>query len=108
MEPQPYAVEMQKEMIQEIEKANPDYVVYVYNDQSWLWGADSSKLIFDWFGQYQQEHLQIVGLVETLSADRTEYRWFGPQEPVALPRSDHWIAILKNRFPSGNAPSPSR
>ncbi len=108
MEPQPDAAEMQKNMIREIEAANPDYVVYVFNYRSWLWSANSSKLIFHWFEQYQQERLQMVGLVEILSLNRTEYRWFGPQEPVAVPRSDCWIAIYKNRFPSRNAPSLSR
>ncbi len=105
MEPQPYAVEMQKEMIREIEAANPDYVVYVYGYRSWLWGKDSSQLIFDWFAKYQQEHLQMVGLVEIMAPDRTEYRWFGPQETAGPPRTDNWLAIFKNRSPSRNAPS---
>jgi hypothetical protein len=104
MEPQPYAVQMQKEMIREIEKANPDYVVYVNVSASWLQRPNSNRLIFKWFEEYQQERLQLVGLVDILSADRTEYRWFSPQEPVTPPRSACWLAIFKNRLPSDNAP----
>ncbi|MGD0650978.1 MAG: glycosyltransferase family 39 protein [Verrucomicrobiia bacterium] len=103
MEPQPYAVQMQKEMIQEIEKANPDYVVFVHVSTSWLQRPDSNRLIFDWFEKYQQEHLQLVGLVDILSANRTEYRWLSPQGPVTPPRSEYWLTILKNRLPSDSA-----
>jgi uncharacterized membrane protein (UPF0136 family) len=104
MEPQPYAVDMQQEMIREIEQANPDYVVFLHVSSSWGRLPDSSRLIFDWFERYQQERLQSVGLVEILSPHQTEYRWFSSQELVAPLRTDVWLAILKNRFPSNNPP----
>jgi hypothetical protein len=104
MEPQPYAVDMQQEMIREIEQANPDYVVFLHVSSSWGRLPGSSRLIFDWFGRYQQERLQSVGLVEILSSDQTEYRWFSSQELVVPLRTDYWLAILKNRFPSNNPP----
>jgi hypothetical protein len=104
MEPQPYATEMQKEAIREIEKANPAYAIFVHVDTSWLQFPHSEKLIFDWFKKYQQEHLQLVGLVDILSADRTEYRWVSPQEPSPSPRTDYWLAIFKNRLLPDHAP----
>ena len=103
MEPQPYAAEMQKGMIREIETASPQYVVFVHVNASWLQLPDSNKLIFDWFRKYQEQRLELVGLVDIVSLDQTEYRWVSPQEPLPMPHSDYWLAIYKNRFPPGGA-----
>lgn len=96
MEPQPYAVQMQKEMIREVETDNPQYTVFVHVDTSWLLSPNSNKLLFEWFKKYQQDHLQLVGLVDILSSGQTEYRWVSPQEPLPTPRTDYWLAIYKN------------
>ncbi len=107
MEPQPYAVEMQKEMIREIEKANPDYVVFVCVTTSWLRFPSSNPLIFDWFGKYQQEHLQLAGLVEIASDGPTEYRWFDPPETNVQTTAGSRLAIFKRRAAGERAPSKS-
>jgi hypothetical protein len=97
MEPQPHAVDMQKEMIREIEKANPDYVVFVHVKDSWLQYSDSNPLIFDWFGKYQREHLQLAGLVEIAPDGPTEYRWFDRPETNVQTSAESWLAIFKRR-----------
>jgi hypothetical protein len=97
MEPQPQAVEMQKEMIREIEQANPDYVVFVHVKNSWLQYSDSNPLIFDWFGKYQREHLQLAGLVEIAPDGPTEYRWFDRPETNVQTSAESWLAIFKRR-----------
>ena len=79
-------------------------MIFLHVGSSWLQRPNSNLLIFDWFKGYQQERLQMVGLVEILSANRTQYRWFSPQEPVAPLRTDVWLAIFKNRFPSNHPP----
>lgn len=107
MEPQPYAVEMQKEMIREIEKANPDYVVFVHVKNSWLQHSDSNTLIFDWFGKYQREHLQLAGLVEIAPDGPTEYRWFDPPETNVQTTAESWLAIFKRRAAGERDPSKS-
>jgi hypothetical protein len=105
MEPQPHAVEMQKEMIQEIEKANPDFVVFVHVPNSWLQYSDSNPLIFDWFGKYQREHLSLAGLVEMAPASPTEYRWFDQPQTKMQTTAELWLAVFKCRVDSQPVPS---
>jgi hypothetical protein len=99
MEPQPWAVEMQKEMIREIEQAGPDYVVFVHVKNSWLQYSDSNPLILGWFGKYQREWLQLVGLVEIQPGEPTRYRWLEPPETNAQTTAESWLAIFKRRTP---------
>jgi hypothetical protein len=96
VEPQPYAEAMQKEMIREIEAADPDYIVYVKIPTSWLSRTASNPMIFDWFAQYQREHFQMVGLVELLAGGRTNYRWSLPETEIE-PESGYWLAIFRNK-----------
>jgi hypothetical protein len=107
MEPQSHAVEMQKEMIRQIEKARPDYVVFVGVKTSWLRHSNSNPLIFDWFGKYQREHLQLAGLVEIAPAGPTEYRWFDRPETNVQPTAESWLAIFKRRAAGEKAPLKS-
>jgi hypothetical protein len=106
MEPQPYAMEMQKEMIAEIEKADPDYFVFAYVQFSWLQRPDSESLILDWFEKYRRENLTLDSWVEILSAKDTRYYW-SVTEPSFTTRAKYWLAILrKNRVPAPeNAPA---
>ena len=104
MELQPHAVEMQKEMIREIEKANPDYVVFVHIKYSWLQYSDSNPLIFDWFGKYQRERLQLAGLIEIVPDGPTEYRWFDRPETNVQTTAESWLTVFKSRAAGEKAP----
>lgn len=98
VEPQPYAVAMQREMIREVEKSRPDYVVYVNVRSSWVQStAPISNAIFDWFNRYQREQLQLVGLVEIRPGEPTEYRWFERPETNVQTTATSWLAIFKQR-----------
>ena len=70
-----FALRMQQEMISEIESVNPEYLVFVRSETSWLPKKSSNKLIFEWFEQYKQRHYQPVGLVDVVSPEETIYRW---------------------------------
>ena len=109
MEQQPYAAAMQKEMIQEIERANPAYVVFVNIHTSWQQSLTyTNRAIFDWFDQYRQAHLQLVGVTDIWPDKPTESRWLGPQDAGTEPRSAYWLAIFKNRSAVENQPLPAR
>jgi hypothetical protein len=103
MEAEPYAVEMQKEMIQQIEKTDPEFVVFVHFSDSWARNAHSNPLIFDWFGRYQREHLRLAGLVETHPGEPTQYLWYDQSAKVdddanlamALRQQQPLLAIFK-------------
>jgi len=76
MEPEPYALTMQNEFIREVEKSQPEYVVYVASPTSWLRRTTSPSAIFDWWAAYQpQRYKQIVAVADVISSGHTEYRW---------------------------------
>jgi hypothetical protein len=93
MEEQPFALEMQEEMIREIEAARPRFVVYVGIEPSWRQRAASPTRVFEWFQRYQAEHYKIVGLVEILP-EGPRYHW----EPDTRwpPSTPHWISVLES------------
>ena len=98
MEPQPYALQMQREMISQIEQADPDYVVFVHVPVSWLQYSDSKTLILDWFPKYQKEQLRLVGLVEIPSNGGPDvYRWFEGNPKEVQTKSPLWIAIFARK-----------
>ncbi len=64
MEAQPYARQMQDQMIREIETARPEYVVYVASPLSWLRERESDPHIFTWAKRYLDEEYQRIPLPE--------------------------------------------
>jgi hypothetical protein len=97
MEPQAYAHQMQTEMIDEIEKARPKYVVLVMVPTSWLARPDSDKTLFEWMDKYLATHYDRVGLVDILSDTQTAFYW----DPAAarLPQSRYYLLVLRLREP---------
>lgn len=94
MEQQKYALRMQKEMIKEIEAAQPAYVVCVNISLSLLRSPASPSLIFDWSDKYLREYYTLVGIVDLLYRDWTEYRWDEEVEGYS-PSSPSFIYVLK-------------
>jgi general stress protein CsbA len=101
MERQPYALAMQRQMMQEIEANNPKFVVLVKVLSSWLITADSDHTIFKWFDEYQQR-FDRVGVVEIVSLGQTRYLW-GPAASAYTPRSDAFLLILERRAQTAGA-----
>ncbi len=66
MEPQPHALDMQHEMIQEIETNRPEYLVFVNNALSWIRYPHSNLLIYDWATQYADHFYQQIGVVRSV------------------------------------------
>ena len=76
MEPQPYAVTMQKELIREVENAKPEYLIVATSAASWLRRDTSPRELFDWWDATRpQEYAQLVAVADIVSPDHTEYRW---------------------------------
>jgi hypothetical protein len=92
MEAQSYARRMQEEMIREIENARPRYLISVSIGRSWNRHSDSEPLIFSWANEYLSQHYKVVGFVNILSADRTDY-YFG--EVPAVPELGGYILIYE-------------
>ncbi|MGH2717536.1 MAG: hypothetical protein ACRDJU_03010 [Actinomycetota bacterium] len=92
------AARMQKEMISQIEKARPDYVVFVHVPVSWLQYSDSKTLILRWFQKYEKQRLRLVELVEIPSNGGPDlYRWFQGNPADVQSHARLWIAIFAQK-----------
>lgn len=105
MEPQPYAAEMQRDMIREIELNRPDYVVLVQDPYSWLRQADSPTQIFEWLDRYGRAHLRLTAWVEKLSSGQTAFHWSAPEGAVRT-ESTCWLAVYQDIGDPGT-PAPT-
>ena len=96
MEPHPYALTMQQDMIAQIEAAQPEFIVFVFVPTSWLARNDSHRLIFDWAENYARDRMLTVGLVDIQSPEQTVYLW--NERAVAVkPRSASYLLVLKRK-----------
>jgi len=75
MEQQPYARQMQAEMIKEIEAAHPAYVVFVRSALSWL-ARSPEEPVLQWADRYVRRCYERVGVSEVVErAEDTVMRW---------------------------------
>jgi hypothetical protein len=72
MEEQPFARQMQDEMIREIEVLPPGFIVFADNPLSWARQPDSDPTIFNWWNLYQTNYT-LVGMADILSPTQTVY-----------------------------------
>lgn len=96
MERQPFASQMQQEMIDDIEAAEPEFLVYVNVETSWLPRPDSERRVQSWYTQYGLRHYNLVGIVDIAFPQPTEYHW-GPTAGRFPPRSPSFILIHKRK-----------
>jgi hypothetical protein len=96
MEPQPLAAAMQREMIAQIEAAQPAFLVFVGTPWSWLQREDSPQLIFEWVDRYTRQHYERVGVVDVVSFHETVSRW-GEEAAHYEPISPNWVWVYQRR-----------
>lgn len=75
MEPQPFALRMQREMISEIEASQPEYLVWVTAADSWNIRTNSDRTIINWFFQYAQANYERVGIADSHSTAQPIFLW---------------------------------
>jgi hypothetical protein len=95
MESQPFASRMQREMIGELERNKPDYVVDVAVSTSWLALPDSPKLIFEWWDEYSRNYTQ-TGLVD-LSGDEGPLYFWGADAANRVPGAQPYLRVFRRR-----------
>jgi len=115
LEWQPYAVDMQHELISQITVNRPKFVVFVSIARSWSWQPPPLENILPaWFDQYSSNELTSIGLVNIVSMNRTDYCL--PCHPNATTSSPYHISIYQRKrsegeksisSPDGNA-SPTK
>jgi hypothetical protein len=96
VQPQRYAADMRQEMIRQIERAKPKYLVFVAAGMSWAAYPGHEKPLIDWFSNYTARHYEPVGLVDTVSLDRTDYYW--ERDAIGRNPASPWhIWVLRRR-----------
>lgn len=98
LEQQKYALEMQKQMIDEIESAQPEFLVRVRVPQSWLAKPNSPGLhsFFSWADSYVDNQYELVGIADILRPDYTEYHW-GDEAKTYRARSRDVVEVFKRK-----------
>jgi hypothetical protein len=96
MEPQPFAITMQDEMISEIEEARPSYLVFAKVFTSWTNRPDSDLSIIDWFVRYSAENYKVVGLADIPPDGSTEYTW-GDEAADMAPESAAGLIVFERK-----------
>jgi hypothetical protein len=94
MEPQKYAHQMQEEMIREIEGSDPNYLVSVVMNDSWLERPGSDRLIFNWANEYTAQNYAAVGFVN-ITPTETDY-YFG-NIPSSVGTLKNYILIYQRK-----------
>jgi Dolichyl-phosphate-mannose-protein mannosyltransferase len=95
MEVQKYALQMQQEMIREIERAHPKFLIFVVMPDSWLQRPESERLIFTWANEYTAQDYAVAGFVNMMASDRTDY-FFG-SVPPSVPQLGKYILIYERK-----------
>jgi hypothetical protein len=94
MESQPYALQMQKQTIAEIEAARPEFVVFVNVPMSFGMLPNSERLIFSWADWYLRSQYEKIGAVDM--NEPTQYVW-GDAAQGYQPRSRSFIDVFKRK-----------
>jgi hypothetical protein len=94
MEPQKYAQQMQQEMIREIERTSPKYLVSVAMFYSWLWRPGSDRSIFTWANEYTAQNYSAAGLVN-ITPTESDY-FFGGVPPSVESLKDYILIYKRN------------
>jgi hypothetical protein len=94
-EQQPFALQMQRQLIEEVEKNRPAFVVFVWTPMSWRVAAGSERLLFQWADRYLQDNYRPVGLVNMPPHSSAKY--YLPMGNAELQLAENYILIYQRR-----------
>lgn len=92
MEPQPLALQMQRQIITEIERAAPKVIVVIGVDMSWKWPVEGTVLQ-DWAERYVAQNYRPIGLVNIISLSTTDY--YLPLTTQSAPVGSNYLIIYE-------------
>jgi len=75
VEQQPHVVQMQQEMIREIKKNAPEFIVTVNIPMSWLFDETVGKQLITWMELYLLQYYRQVGVIEMDDNKDSKYFW---------------------------------
>ncbi|MBI4929742.1 MAG: glycosyltransferase family 39 protein [Bacteroidetes bacterium] len=98
MEIHEYNLKMQEEMIAEIEKAKPLFLVFCNVPFSWLSKPNSPMKIFEWYNKYATENYNIVGLVDIPDQGPSSYYWNADAQRQPKNKNSVWVFKRKEKI----------
>ncbi|HYA43016.1 MAG TPA: glycosyltransferase family 39 protein [Syntrophobacteraceae bacterium] len=100
MEPRPFALRMQEELIAQVEKNEPPFLVLATASTSWLQRPESEKKLFFWMRDYINNYYQPV-IVAAIYSDRT--LWLMDKEAQSFPsgRGLSQLIVFKRKVSLG-------
>jgi hypothetical protein len=98
MEAHGFSRRLQEDMIAEIERRQPRFMVLVNVDTSWSMQPDSSRLVLDWAQRTVNDGYEPVGLADIIPGQETVYRWDADARE-ARPQSRYYVAVFERRRP---------
>jgi hypothetical protein len=90
---------MQRELIAEVERARPDYVVYVNDTLSWLPRASSDCGVFDWWKSYWSTNLDLMTIINVKQVGDDGV---GPDPRSPGPPGANCLILLKRKAATSN------
>ncbi|MBS1771578.1 MAG: glycosyltransferase family 39 protein [Bacteroidetes bacterium] len=87
---------MQQEMINEIQKNNPDYLIFCRVDASWVMHPGAPTDILNWFFSYTKDKYEVVGVTEVGNAGEAHYVW-GNDAKQYKPQAEQFMLIFKRK-----------
>lgn len=96
VEQQKFNLSMQKEMIAEIEKTKPKFIVFCRVNFSWLIRPDSPLDIMKWAIAYTDMNYKLEGITEVWGIDEYNYKWGKDVENYKPASSDYVLIFKKN------------
>lgn len=94
MEPNEHAPQLQEEMIDNIVKARPKYLIWVNSPQSWLPRPGSHQRILEWFGAYRETHCELIEVYDLITGEEVVRRR-GEKAAGYQPRGPVWLGIYR-------------
>jgi hypothetical protein len=95
MEAHPFSQHLQEDMIAQIERERPRFIILVNVDTSWSRQPDSSPTLFEWTEKALAEAYEVVGVADILP-ETTLYYW-DADAPTAPLRSPRYVVTLARR-----------
>jgi hypothetical protein len=96
MEPNPLALRMQEEMIAQVEKSEPPFLVVATAWTSWLWQPKSEKKLFTWIDSYINHYYRPV-VVADIQLDDTLWLLDKEAESFTLGPGGSQLMVFKRK-----------
>jgi 4-amino-4-deoxy-L-arabinose transferase-like glycosyltransferase len=102
MEAHEFSEHLQRDMIAQIERLQPRFLVLVNVDTSWTMQPDSSHLLLDWAAKTVDQDYEPVASADIVPGDPTVYRW-DAEARATQPYSRFYVVVFRRRQPGAAA-----